>query len=164
MEKSEDLKEKMMELNYDDKDDNPRYGWDVYVQRISCYIQQRKLCNDQDIENPYREVKNQSDTHRYVPDLHSLGNGNTMIIIENSQSGSIEDTLITARQQWESRWRRLPFYLAYESHVSNDDRMALEYIRSFCKTCGRVLPRIGRPLSMLPTLTCPFSRTRSTST
>ena len=72
------------------------------------------MSNYQDIENPYREVKNESDTHKYVPDLHSLDNGNTIIIFENSQSGSIEDTLIPARQQWESRWRRLPFYLAYE--------------------------------------------------
>lgn len=84
----------------------------------------------QDIDNPYREVKNENDTRKYVPDLHSLDNGNTIIIFENSQSGSIEDTIITARQQWESRWRRLPFYLAYESHdVSNDDRMALECMK-----------------------------------
>ena len=38
--------------------------------------------------------------------------------------------MIAARQQWESRWRRLPFYLAYESHdISNDDRMALECMK-----------------------------------
>lgn len=134
MGKEEDSKEKMMELNYYDKDDNPRYGWDVYVQRISCYIQHKETVQErsqyQDIDNPYREVKNENDTRKYVPDLHSLDNGNTIIIFENSQSGSIEDTIITARQQWESRWRRLPFYLAYESHdVSNDDRMALECMK-----------------------------------
>lgn len=38
--------------------------------------------------------------------------------------------MISARQQWESRWRRLPFYLAYESHdVSNDDELALECMK-----------------------------------
>ena len=38
--------------------------------------------------------------------------------------------MIMARQNWESRWRRLPFYLAYESHdVSNDDQMALECMK-----------------------------------
>lgn len=38
--------------------------------------------------------------------------------------------MISARQQWESRWRRLPFYLAYESHdVSNDDDLALECMK-----------------------------------
>ena len=84
----------------------------------------------QDIENPYREVRKENDTHKYVPDLQSLDNGSTIIIFENSQSASIEDTIIPARQQWESRWRRLPFYLAYESHdVSNDDRMALECMK-----------------------------------
>lgn len=62
--------------------------------------------------------------------METLDNGNTIIIFENSQSGSIEDTIISARQYWESRWRRLPFYLAYESHdVSNDDLMALECMK-----------------------------------
>ncbi len=38
--------------------------------------------------------------------------------------------MVEARSQWESRWRRLPFYLAYESHdVSNDDQMALECMK-----------------------------------
>ena len=34
-------KEKMIELNYYDKDDNPRYGWDVYVQRM--YVSSESL-------------------------------------------------------------------------------------------------------------------------
>ena len=132
--KKNDAQDKIMELNYYDKDDNPCYGWDIYVQRISCYIQHKESVQEmsqyEDISNPYREVKTENDTHTYVPDLPSLDNGNTIIIFENSQSGSIEDTLITARQQWESKWRRLPFYLAYESHdVSNDDRMALECMK-----------------------------------
>ena len=129
-----DFKEKMMELNHYDKDENPCYGWDIYVQRLSCYVQHKETVQEmsqyQDIENPYGEAKNENNIHRYVPDLHSLDNGNTIIIFENSQSGSIEDTIITARQQWESKWRRLPFYLAYESRdISNDDRMALECMK-----------------------------------
>ena len=131
---NETPKDKMMELNCYDKDDTPRYGWDIHVQRLSCYIQHKETVQEmsqyEDIANPYQEVKNENNTHAYVPDLESLDNGNTIIIFENSQSGSIEDTLITARQQWESRWRRLPFYLAYESHdVSNDDSMALECMK-----------------------------------
>lgn len=39
-------------------------------------------------------------------------NGNTIIIFDNSQSNSILDTVITARGEWESRWRRLPFYIS----------------------------------------------------
>ena len=97
------------------------------------YPTQRRQCSklhNKGIDNPYRGVKSENDTHKYVPDLDSLDNGNTIIIFETSQSGSIEDTMITARQEWESKWRRLPFYLAYESHdVSNDDRMALECMK-----------------------------------
>ena len=38
--------------------------------------------------------------------------------------------MISARKQWESRWRRLPFYLAYESRdVSNDASMALDCMK-----------------------------------
>ena len=133
-EEGQDSKDKMMELNIYDNDDNPRYGWDVYVQRIVCYMQHKETVQQtsqyQGIDNPYRGVKSENDTHKYVPDLDSLDNGNTIIIFETSQSGSIEDTIITARQEWESKWRRLPFYLAYESHdVSNDDRMALECMK-----------------------------------
>ena len=128
----ENMKEKMFELNYYDQEDLPKYGFDVYVQRFSCYIQHKEPVQDVPdyMESPYREGKDRNDPHHYVPQLETLDNGNTIIIFENSQSGSIEDTVITARQHWESRWRRLPFYLAYESNdVSNDDRMALECMK-----------------------------------
>ena len=95
----------------------------------SCYIQSKTptdVPDYPDIENPYKERPETEDQHEYVPHLDTLDNGNTIIIFENSESGSINDTLITARQEWESRWRRLPFYLAYESHdsITNDDHMA----------------------------------------
>lgn len=55
---------------------------------------------------------------------------NTVIIFDNSVSNSISDTLIPAREDMESRWRRLPFYLAYESKdISNDDHMAIECMK-----------------------------------
>ncbi|KAL8703884.1 MAG: hypothetical protein Q9201_002935 [Fulgogasparrea decipioides] len=125
---------KMMELSCYDEDDNPSYGWDVYAQRLSCYIQHKEPPSDvpgyPDIENPYEANGSSNNPHEYLPRLESLDNGNAIIIFENSCSGSIDDTMITARQQWESRWRRLPFYLAYESRdVSNDDRMALECMK-----------------------------------
>ena len=130
--KKEDEKNKMFELNHYDDEDQPKYGWDVYVQRLSCYIQHREPAQDipSYVESPYRVTRSDGNPRRYVPDLQSLDNGNTIIIFENSSSGSIDDTAIAARQQWESRWRRLPFYLAYESHdVSNDDRMSLECMK-----------------------------------
>lgn len=103
----------------------------------SCYIQ-RKAPADvpdyPDIANPYRERPETQDPHEYVPHLGTLDNGNTIIIFDNSESGSIDDTLITARQQWESRWRRLPFYLVYENHdISSDEKMAEECMKIILK-------------------------------
>lgn len=126
--------DKLMELNYYDENDNPVYGYDCFVQRISCYIQKKETVAEvppyADVENPYRETGNSEDPNVYVPHLETLDNESTIIIFENSSSGSIQDTLIEARQQWESKWRRLPFYLAYENHdISTDDRMASECMR-----------------------------------
>ncbi|MCJ1427912.1 hypothetical protein MMC29_005818 [Sticta canariensis] len=119
---------KMMDLNCYDEEENPSFGWEVYVQRLCCYIQHRESSveapTSPNIENPYNEGNG------HVPRIQSLDNGNTIIIFEASRTGSIEDTLISARQQWESRWRRLPFYLAYEAQdVSNDDLMAIECMK-----------------------------------
>ena len=102
-----DMNGKMMELNQYDEEDNPTYGWDIYVQRMSCYIQRKEsfleIPNSADIRNPYINGQTKQNSNQYVPNLESLDNGNTIIIFENSQSGSIGDTLVAARQQWESR-------------------------------------------------------------
>ncbi|KAL9030471.1 MAG: hypothetical protein Q9196_001415 [Gyalolechia fulgens] len=121
---------KMMELSCYDGDENRTDGWDVHTQRLSCYIQHKEPPSDvpsyPDIENPYEAVTEKDDPHDCFPRLESLDNGNTIILFEKSCSGSVDDTLVIAREKWESRWRRLPFYLANESHdVSNDDQMAL---------------------------------------
>lgn len=125
--------------------DNPTYGYDVYVQRISCYIQHKEIAPENvqaaDVVNPYREALNgkpqnagPSSTHGkkvYIPKLEELDNDNTIIIFETSATGKFEDTLIAARQQGESRWRRLPFYLAYESKATefDDDHLAVQYMK-----------------------------------
>lgn len=126
--------DKMMELNCYDGEDNPIYGYDVFVQRISCYIQKKEGMTgplpSPDIPNPYEEAGNHGNHDRHGLRLEDLDNENTIIIFENSQSGSINDTLITPRQEWESKWRRLPFYLTYDQHdVSNDDRLATDCMR-----------------------------------
>ncbi|KAG8529370.1 uncharacterized protein KY384_006006 [Bacidia gigantensis] len=131
---SEALKEKMFELNHYDEEDNPKYGFDLYVQRISCYIQHKDPIVDTidypGIESPYDESNGGPDPQHYVPHLESLDNGNVIIIFENSPFNSPWDTLISAREQWESRWRRLPFYLSVESHdLSSDDNLSLECMR-----------------------------------
>ncbi|OCK75711.1 hypothetical protein K432DRAFT_361619, partial [Lepidopterella palustris CBS 459.81] len=135
---------KMMDLNHYDALGTPSYGYDVFVQRLSVYVQRSEgepyLPSDPDIRNPYNEAEygeyqrlkrqygNSVDANgheEYVPKLQTLDNGSTIIIFEHSQSGSVEDTLIGARQEIESRWRRLTFYLPREE-ISNDDRLALE--------------------------------------
>ncbi|ODH47753.1 hypothetical protein GX48_06175 [Paracoccidioides brasiliensis] len=138
----EDDSLKMMELNCFDEDDNPIFGYDVYVQRIGCYVQHKQVAVDvpldPDIKNPYvseppksESVKSHLTKHEYIPRLDTLDNGNAILIFDNSHSNSIEDTLIAARRLWESRWRRLPFFLAFESRdlVDTDEHLAFQCSR-----------------------------------
>ena len=80
--------------------------------------------SDSGIENPYDKDPSA---------IEEMDNENVIIIFENSKSCSIEDTLIAARKEWESRWRRLPFYLAmsqeHDSDVSKDDDLAVQCMR-----------------------------------
>ncbi|CAN9463869.1 unnamed protein product [Alternaria alternata] len=132
----------IMELNHYDESDQPRYGHDVYVQRLNVYVQLSDgtpgQAVDPDIPNPYDEeaweeymrlkksygnVDANEHQERYIPKLRSLDNGNTIILFENSVTGSVKDTLIGARQELESRWRRLSFYLPMEE---NDETLTAE--------------------------------------
>lgn len=47
------------------------------------------------VEDPYLMGED------YLARLRGMGNGNTIIIFEDSHSGSIEDTAISARQKYE---------------------------------------------------------------
>ncbi|PVI00505.1 hypothetical protein DM02DRAFT_391316 [Periconia macrospinosa] len=142
--------EKMMELNRYDRDDQPVYGYDVFVQRLSVYVQlddgeSGLHVDDPDIRNPYKDanydrgqlMKKHYETaeensknggyaqEKYIPKLESLDNGSTIIVFESSQSGSVEDTLIGARQEIEQRWRRLTFYLPREE-TESDEKLTVE--------------------------------------
>ncbi|KAF2134360.1 hypothetical protein P153DRAFT_362127 [Dothidotthia symphoricarpi CBS 119687] len=140
----EDEALKIMELNRYDEDDMPCYGFDVHVQRLSVYVQLNDgtpvLAVDPDIPNPYDEdayleyqrlkkqygnVDADKKQNAYIPKLRSLDNGNTIIIFETSPTGSVKDTLIGARQELESRWRRLTFYLPREN-MNDDSTLATE--------------------------------------
>jgi hypothetical protein len=147
----------MMELNHYDKEDQPCYGFDVYVQRLSVYVQlsdgRPGQAVDPDIPNPYNEeayeeyqrlkksygnVDANEHQDRYIPKLRTLDNGNTIIIFENSQSGSVRDTLIGARQELESRWRRLTFYMPREQ-TENDDMLTIECMDFILKDIFKAL-------------------------
>lgn len=122
--------------------DEPICSHDVYVQRLSCYIQHQQTASDKRLsldDLPQRKhfypsdvfgdggdtVVNgaRKDRHEFQSRLRSLDNGNVIIVFDNSSSGCIEDTLIPARRDLECRWRRLPFYLAFESRdpIKGDD-------------------------------------------
>ncbi|KAH7118817.1 hypothetical protein B0J11DRAFT_77552 [Dendryphion nanum] len=138
---------KMMELNHYDALDNPSYGYDVFAQRMSVYVQlsdgEPGLPSDPDIKSPYMSSEEYEDYQRLkkqyegdgrphvngyerrAPKLQTLDNGSCIILFEHSHSGSLVDTLIGARQEVEVRWRRLTFYLPPDE-TSTDDRLAIE--------------------------------------
>lgn len=146
---------KMMELNSYDNLDNPTYGYDAYVQRLSVYVQRKDdtILIDPDDVNPYvREVGAGGNGPRrastieaynvlgenYVPMLESLDNGNTIIVFEWAQSGSVRDALMGARDTTETRWRRLATFPPKEK-TPNDDRMALEFMDIILKDIFKTL-------------------------
>lgn len=119
---------KMMALNHYDEYDLPTHTYDVHVQRLSVYVQfsyDRPGADvDPSISNPYDDEEHQyhenlkkqyaSAAHPHaapLPKLRTLDNSNTIILFEHSQTGSVEDTLIGARQELELKWRRLTFYM-----------------------------------------------------
>ncbi|KAK2741367.1 hypothetical protein FQN57_005651 [Myotisia sp. PD_48] len=148
----EDLK--MMEMNCYNEDDLPTHGFDVYVQRLSCYVQHKQeisvvdLPIDSDIKNPYIVDGAQADgsspvRHKdeYIPRLDTLDNGNAILIFDNSNSGRLDDTLIPPRQTLEERWRRLPFFLAFESRdlVVSDEQLAFQSTRAIVEDVFKAL-------------------------
>lgn len=134
--------------------DNPNRGYDVYVQRFSCYIQHKQAAGlpslemeDSDIKNPYHIEDCQTGDcpekrkDVYIPRISSLDNGNAILIFDNSHTGCLEDTLIPPRQTWEERWRRLPFFLAFESKdlVESDEQLAYHSTRIILDDIFKVL-------------------------
>ncbi len=113
-----DVDVKMMELNRYDDTDGATFGHDIYVQRLSVYIQhsdEDEKYSPDDVRNPYAQPEqpnnhieavdgNQTPHRSRMPPLDTLDNGNTIILFEHSQSGSVKDTLIAARDMVESRW------------------------------------------------------------
>ncbi|KAK7515999.1 uncharacterized protein IWZ02DRAFT_435293 [Phyllosticta citriasiana] len=135
---------KFMELNWYDADENPAIGCDVFVQRLSVYVQKNEGspidAEELDMRDPYNEGEYQEYIrlqrrmngrqarrrhNDYFPRPNELDNRNTIIIFEQAQSRSPEDTLIQARNEIESRWRRLPFYLKKEQQAT-DQQLAVE--------------------------------------
>jgi hypothetical protein len=146
---------RFMQLNHWDEEMGAAiHGYDVYVQRLSVYIQRNEgpvtisPTDNADVRNPYMHVTKDLDNangdsehlHRttslpaidkvsmqakVLERLSSLDNNSTIIVFESSQTGRPKDTLIQARSEIETRWRRMMFYLSSDNYVT-DDRLALD--------------------------------------
>ncbi|KAG0643438.1 hypothetical protein HOY80DRAFT_1007433 [Tuber brumale] len=109
-----------------DENDNPVRQYNVHSQRLSVYVQYAApglQTPGPDVVSPYQGLEHGA---RPVQELYD--NGNTIIVFDDSATTSIYDSLISARGEWESRWRRLPFYLAND-HPEEDEEMALECMK-----------------------------------
>lgn len=146
---------KFMELNHWEEEMGAAiHGYDVYVQRLSVYIQRNEgpvtlsPADNADVRNPYMHratdlehtngnldppkrtsslpILDKASMQKQVLErLSSLDNSSTIIVFEASQTGKPTDTLIQARSEIETRWRRLMFYLARDDYIT-DDRLALD--------------------------------------
>ncbi|EED14038.1 conserved hypothetical protein [Talaromyces stipitatus ATCC 10500] len=172
----EGRRDRMMQLNDFDDNDEPICGHDVYVQRLSCYIQHKQAPSENRLSREDLPLRK----HFYPPDVYDEGdddnmpdgkdkdskqrlrldNGNVIIIFDNSSSGNIDDTLIPARRDLECRWRRLPFHLAFESRdpVEDDDgKLALncskailsDIFKSVVGTWDKFLDHAGTHMTIL---------------
>ncbi|KAI5793739.1 hypothetical protein DFH27DRAFT_142453 [Peziza echinospora] len=108
--------DRVLALEGFDSEENPIHAYDIHSQRLSVYVQykfQEPITPDEDLECPYG-----SDPESAVK---RFDNGSTIIIFDNSTSNSIEDTLMSARGAWESKWRRLPFTITHSTDVISED-------------------------------------------
>lgn len=147
---------RLLELNQwveaEGTDSYPAHGFDVYVQRLSVYIQRNMdgagLVNEdwnypaprsyaprdsEEIERQEKSnleedmeeegMKNQNGGWKKFRD--SFDNGTTMIVFEQSHSGLVRDTLIEARAEIEKKWRRL-FTDLPRDDIPSDSLLSLE--------------------------------------
>ena len=148
----------MFPLNHwveNDDSSYPAHGYDVYVQRMSVYIQRNM--EGSGLPDDWREIYRTPAPPRYSMDSNSDGgfssvatvdenrpspspsgqtsvlgdeecdNTTTILILESSQSGLVRDTMIGARDEIECKWRRLFADLPREDY-ENDSDLSLQCI------------------------------------
>ncbi|KAJ9648849.1 hypothetical protein H2199_000762 [Coniosporium tulheliwenetii] len=140
---------RMMELDHHDATNMPSHGYDVFSQRLSVYVQHKEAQpmtpTVPNVSNPRyhneagvsglehsskqhgsgsagkgRKLASIAEPVHLMLDVNSLDNGRIIIIFDHSHSGVVEDTLIGARQEIVSRWRRLTFNLPQEDVVNDE--------------------------------------------
>jgi len=145
---------KLCELNHWDVDRGnvPAHGYDVYVQRMSVYIQRNEgpinTNPDGDMKSPYASVPTTGQTANgtldpiddmeTLPLIESMDNNSTIIVFESSHTGYPEDTLIEARGEMEARWRRLMQLLPRED-IPNEDVITVELMNIVIKDVYKAL-------------------------
>lgn len=113
--------------------------YNVYSQRMSAYVQYASSdlqTPGPDFVSPYQDLGPGS---RPLADLYD--NGNTIIVFDNSETHCIHDSLISARGEWESRWRRLPFYITND--LLGENEAALECMKIITQGTLCCLPSGG---------------------
>ena len=118
--------------------DNPVHRYNVYSQRLSVYVQY--AASDLQIPGPDFVSPYQGLEHSSRPLEELYDNGSTIIIFDNSETRSIYDSLIPARGEWESRWRRLPFYLTND-YPEKNEQMTLECMKIITQGKSSAKPR-----------------------
>lgn len=148
---------KLSELNHWDseKGNVPTHGYDVYVQRLSVYVQRNEgpvnMSPDGDTPNPYAPTPRTSLAMRRLnrnvekveemdtlPLIESMDNDSTIIVFEASHTGDANDTLIQARGEMEGRWRRLMQLLPRED-IPNEDQITAELMNIVMKDIMKAL-------------------------
>ena len=125
--------------------ENPSHGFDVFGQRFGCYIQNKREYPDLPDRDSFMGENTIDDSpDKTRDDLHRseiYDNSNAILIFDNAHDSNIESTLITARGEWEQRWRRLPFLLAFESRdlVATDEQLAFQCSRIILEDIFRAL-------------------------
>lgn len=148
---------KLCELNHWDTERGnvPAHGYDVYVQRLSVYVQRNEgpvnMSPDGDMGNPYTPTPRTSMTVNAangdmektedvgaLPLMNSMDNNSTIIVFEASHTGYADDTLVQGRQEMETRWRRLMQLLPKED-IPNEDLITVELMNIVIKDIMKAL-------------------------
>lgn len=126
------VRAQMMHLDAWSDSTNPA-GYDVSIQRLSTYVQRnlgppKPIDSDQHTRNPYTRSQSNGEINpndEGLLEFDRLDNTDTIIIFEFSASTALNDCLIQPRNEFESRWRRLPFLLKREDALDSH-RLAVQ--------------------------------------
>ncbi|RPB21442.1 hypothetical protein L211DRAFT_851420 [Terfezia boudieri ATCC MYA-4762] len=148
-------RDRVLGLQGFDDEDNTIHAYNIYSQRLAVYVQY-KYCTP---PAPHPDVVCPSGNNPRMS-VKRYDNGNTILIIDNSHTNSIYDTLTPARGHLESKWRRLPFTAKElfdgiegdkEAHINMYCMKAIvqDIFKALVSTWGKVLELSWEHVSIL---------------